>query len=406
MINDIKKEAKTLIVKNIKKCLEYLKSNVKRDSALFDELTLISARHSQITNEAGRGSISDENMRRELNNIRQDILKRVEEINDSNLEKVSSGIFISHAPEDANLALAVEKYINEATNGMFKVKCNESLRLELEENKDERELIHDSIINSNILIIIITPGSNERPLLVWESGFAYGKDKQVIYISYFVKKEHIHPVFEVNKKMVYNGESKKDVIKLTENAFKLKKERVTDQMKKFWDFVLVDYLERVEDELEISISKRLFHSHFHQSEMAENLSGTWYAKWTQIDAEGKETIFEMDTLHVWSSENRLRVIGFNSKKNIEKIKAENSGYYPMEGVISWKGWIALSYWSAGNIPICGTCLLQSVGLTGELLEGKWQGFTAIDINKEPQYTKGRVIWSKTKEDIDEYLKIN
>jgi len=404
MENDIKKEARELITKDIKKCLKYLTNNISKNSALFDELTLISARYTQIINDASRGSVDDEKKRLVLNNIRQDILKCVEDIDTDMVKKINSGIFISHAPEDANLALAVEKFISEATKGMFNVKCNESLRLELESENDERELIHDSIINSNILLIIITPGSNERPLLVWESGFAYGKDKQVIYLSYFVKKEHIHTVFETNKKQVFNGESSEDIIKLTESAFKLKKEKVTDEMKKYWNFVLVDYLKKVEDELEISISKRLFHSHFHQSEMAENLSGSWYAKWTQIDSNGKETIFEMDTLHVWSSENRLRVIGFNSKKNIEKIKAENSGYYPMEGVISWKGWIALSYWSAGNIPICGTCLLQSVGLTGELLEGKWQGFTADDISKEPQYTRGRVIWSKSKEDIDEHLK--
>lgn len=398
----MKEEAKKLFQKDLQQCIDFIVSNTD-DKILVKDLTLLSARYSQVKSEAERGIISNEDKTLALNRISNSVLSHLDEIDNTTDNK--TGIFISHAPEDAKLALAVEKYINEASHGKINVISNESLQQDLEKNTPtrDRELIYNAINKSEILIIIITPGSNERPLLVWESGFAYGKDKRIIYLSYFVRLEHIHPVFEINTKSNFNGEAKDEIFSLTEEIAKLHGENVSEKLKKYWEFVIIEYLNSVANEKEVSFSKRLFHNHFHQGEIASKISGTWYAKWTQIYDDGKEDIWEIDTLHIWSSENRLRIIGFNNKTNIEVIKAENSGYYPMEGVVSWKGWVALSYWSAGNIPICGTCLMKPMGLTGELLEGKWQGFTAKDIKKEPKYSQGRVVWGKNKEDIENYF---
>ena len=86
------------------------------------------------------------------------------------------------------------------------------------------------------------------------------------------------------------------------------------------------------------------------------------------------------------------MVGINAKKGIEEILPSESGFYPMEGVVSGEGRIALSYWSAGEIPICGTCLLQRKGSTGRKFVGRWQGYTTGDLSldEEPRFTDGRV----------------
>ena len=85
------------------------------------------------------------------------------------------------------------------------------------------------------------------------------------------------------------------------------------------------------------------------------------------------------------------------------IKAqEGARLYPMEGVVSKSGWVALSYWSGGTIPICGTALLGPRGSSGELLIGTWQGYTAKDLNDDPVFTTGRVVMSRSKRVAEEY----
>ena len=88
------------------------------------------------------------------------------------------------------------------------------------------------------------------------------------------------------------------------------------------------------------------------------------------------------------------MVGVNTKTGIEEYFPGEAGFYPMEGVVSGDRNIALSYWSAGDIPICGACLLRRKGSSGSKYEGYWKGITTRDIDEEPIFTQGRVLLTR------------
>ena len=75
----------------------------------------------------------------------------------------------------------------------------------------------------------------------------------------------------------------------------------------------------------------------------------------------------------------------------------------MEGVVSSKGHIAVSYWSQGKIPICGTALME-IGPMGDMLIGTWEGHTLLAGETKLQRYRGRVVMAHENESkIDAYL---
>jgi hypothetical protein len=104
---------------------------------------------------------------------------------------------------------------------------------------------------------------------------------------------------------------------------------------------------------------------------------------------------------MWAGETRLRVVGYSAKAGIAGV--DSAEFYPMEGVVSSRGYVALSYWSGGAIPICGTCLLKPEGSAGDTLAGHWQGFTSRDLGEEPRFTHGRVVMSKRQNVVDTFF---
>ncbi|MEO6329507.1 MAG: toll/interleukin-1 receptor domain-containing protein [Ginsengibacter sp.] len=310
-------------------------------------------------------------------------------------------IFISHAHEDKPLAKAWRELLNCVSNGEIDPWYSSDDRVEGGVGPGNwREEIQEKIETADVLLIIITPGSNERPWLLWESGFAAGKSKEIIPVIFFLRNDNIHSVFETKQK--YNGELENDVLQLCERIVSMAtKKNIPSQTKDLWKTLVKKYIKKVNEEKKVSLSKRLFHKHFHQEQIADGLSGTWYAKWTQLNEDNSEDIWETDKLYVWPSETRIRMVGYNSKEGTKTV--ENTEFYPMEGVISSRGWVALSYWSGGTVPICGTCLLKPYGLTGDILLGSWQGFTARDLSEEPRFTQGRVLISKRQEIVESFF---
>ena len=133
------------------------------------------------------------------------------------------------------------------------------------------------------------------------------------------------------------------------------------------------------------------------------MKGVWFACWTQIGADGREQVFESDKLLAWTTKERIRFVGTSAKIGSDDVGV-SARYYPMEGVVSNKGWVALSYWSGGTIPICGTVLLRPSGATGQILEGYWQGYTTPDINKDPDFVRGRVVLARKEDRVTDYWK--
>lgn len=311
-------------------------------------------------------------------------------------------IFISHAHEDKALARAWSELLNCVSNGQVDPWYSSDDRADSGIAPGSwREQIHQKLESADILLIIVTPGSNERPWLLWESGFAAGKSKIIIPIVFFLRHDRIHSVFETKQK--YDGESKDDALQLCERiVMQATGKAVPAAVRQVWTALVDRYLETVQHEKTVSLSKRLFHKHFHNEQEAENLAGTWFACWTEIPQDqSPEVVWETDLLQIWAGETRLRVVGYSGKRGIEN--ASSAEFYPMEGVVSARGYVALSYWSGGSIPICGTCLLKPEGAAGDTLSGHWQGFTARDLSLEPRFVQGRVVMSKRKEVVETFF---
>ena len=140
------------------------------------------------------------------------------------------------------------------------------------------------------------------------------------------------------------------------------------------------------------ITDSLFHNSFHTVSTAQKLKGDWFAKWTQANADGTESIFEVHPVEIWTTNERLRIVG--------KAK-EGAKYYPMEGVISSSGHVALSYWSEAEIPICGTAFLNLIG-GNRIMVGNWEGNTAATLNEELSIIRGRVVIGRSHEIVQNY----
>ena len=303
-----------------------------------------------------------------------------------------SEIFISHATEDESIAAAWQELLSAITAGRVVPWYSGDKSVKGGIGTEEwRKKVRESLDQSKNIIVILTPGSNERPWVLFESGVAYGPQKPVIPVVHFMGKESVTDVFKPFQ--LYDGQEKADVFKVCETlAFD---REVPEATKLGWEVYFEKFRKSIAQERLALLTRSLFQDHFHQHKEARKLNGTWAAKWIEVKDDGTEVPFEEDALYIWTTESRIRLVGLNKKKGIDKINLGDTNSYPMEGVVSSSGWIALSYWSAASIPICGTCLLKKKGATGRRYVGHWEGFTTRDIDGEdPQFTRGTIEFVK------------
>jgi hypothetical protein len=317
-------------------------------------------------------------------------------------------VFISHHHEERLLAKAWQTLIQSLTQGVELPWYSSDERAEGGVGPGEwRQEIRDKLEQANIILVLVTPVSNERSWLFFESGFASGQRKEVIPVHYFMKKEMLNGVFRPLQS--FSGDVVEGSTGIEALCAKLMRAHLgvdpPDSVRLAWKAWIDGYVADVATEREHSFTRTLFQDHFHDRHTAAQLEGRWFAKWTQQRERQPEEVFEADALDVWTTHERLRLVGASAKQGLEALSPEaqmTARYYPMEGIVSRSGWVALSYWSAGKIPICGTTLLAPVGASGELLEGTWQGFTAKDLNETPVFTKGRVVMARSQQKVEDY----
>lgn len=307
-------------------------------------------------------------------------------------------VFISHAHVDSGLAEGLKEMIKRATSDSIDVWFSSETRAgEGMKSGDWRKQIWDRIKEADTILVVISPQSCDRPWLVWESGFAEGHSKEVMPVLFWIEPERIHSVFQNRNTYFADGPaSDASLQKMIGEIIEKQRGKAPDpDICRAWTPWIEQFQSLVELERRESEERTLFHDHFHTSDTAEKMSGKWLAQWTAIDAEGKEKPFEADSLRVWSDETRIRMVGDGAKGKP----------YPMEGVVSSLGQVALSYWSEGDTAICGTVLLKpGGGNIGSDLIGTWQGFTARRLRfEELRYTRGRVAMAKIPKrgDLDE-----
>jgi len=307
-----------------------------------------------------------------------------------------SKVFISHRHEDSDLARAWQQLFSGVSAGQvdpwFSSDDRPGAGVQSGAWYDQ---LRKFLEEASTILVIVTPGVVEGPWVVFESGYAAGSSIQTIVVYYFMQERHVPDVFKTQQ--LYDGRDPKSVLKICTDFMKRLSSREPPAAAiAAWDPLLRDYLGRVTTELERSAERALFHDHFHQYDAAEGMKGKWYSSWTQIGPDGREEIFEVDNLFAWTTRDRIRFVGTSSKAGVDQLGV-SARYYPMEGVVSSACWVALSYWSGGNMSICGTVLLRPRGASGGLLEGSWQGYTTPDINKDPAFVRGRVVLARDKD---------
>lgn len=317
-------------------------------------------------------------------------------------------IFISHHHEEKLLAQAWQELIRTLTQGVAVPWYSSDERTTGGVAPGEwRPQVLQEIKNASVILVVITPVSNDKPWVFYESGLASGQYKTVLPIYYFMKQESLNSIFKSSQ--CYQGDRPDGPTGITALCCRLMREHLgvepPDEAKTSWEPWIQRYFVKVTEERENSHARTLFQDHFHDLHAATKMEGDWFSKWTAIHDDGSEEVFEVDELFVWTTTDRLRLVGTSAKHGREalSIKAKEAArFYPMEGVVSKSGWVALSYWSGGTIPICGTTLLVPKGSSGELLVGTWQGYTAKNLNDDPVFTKGRVVMSRNKKVAEEF----
>lgn len=317
-------------------------------------------------------------------------------------------VFISHHHEEKLLALSWQLLVSCLTQSVVVPWYSSDERAAGGVTPGEwHPQVRKEIEDASVILVLITPVSNEKPWLFFESGLASGQRKTIVPIYYFMRQDALNSVFR--SLQCYDGDRLEGPNGVRALCGRLMQEHLgtdpADIVKQSWEPFFQQYHDTVQQERTNSYSRTLFHDHFHNFDAAAMMEDRWFAKWTEIHKDGSEDVFEVDSLFIWTSDTRLRMVGASRKVGIDTLSDKNqtaARVYPMEGVVSRAGWIAASYWSGGTIPICGTTLLAPQGSSGELLEGTWQGFTARNIHDNPVLTTGRVVIGRSEAVVTGY----
>jgi len=308
-------------------------------------------------------------------------------------------IFLSHTYEERKLADAFRLLVESVSNDQIDVWYSSDPRPTGGTDLGNwRQQIHKELDKAKQIIAIITPESNDRPWIAYETGFSNALKKSTTPLFYFMEREQIK--FFDNNISSYNGNNNSEVIKLLTdlmNAAGLEMPK-GDRIELAWGNYLNEYSLKLTQEEALLRGRQLFQDHFHDAKLTEAMEDKeWFAAWTVFNADEKEEEWSTDILKCWSTDTRIRFVGTSSQTT-----------YPMEGVRSRMGYISLSYWSEGQIPICGTVLLKP-NIKGDKYSGKWSGYSSKSLETGSlNLVEGNVFISTIKDETNDWLqsKIN
>jgi hypothetical protein len=301
-------------------------------------------------------------------------------------------IFLSHTYEERKLADAfkwlIETISNNEITAWYSSDPKPSGGTEL---GDWRKLVHKKLDETNEVIAIITPESNNMSWIAYETGFSRGLKKITTPLYYFMTQPQLK-FFDSNIS-AYKGNDPAQIISIVSELFKKADIEVTDNMSRHvWPGLIELYMKRIADQEEALRGRQLFQDHFHDARLSEAMENVvWYAAWTQILENNDEVKWSKDTLKCWSTDNRIRFVGETGET-----------IYPMEGIRSNRGVIAMAYWSEGSIPICGTVMMQT-NIDGSNYVGTWSGHTARSLQSGMlEFVRGNVFMTTDEEKRDQW----
>lgn len=260
---------------------------------------------------------------------------------------------------------------------------------------DWRAKIYDQLHNADLVMATITPESAERPWLQFELGMAKGMEKAnvTIPVVYFMEPDDGPTTLRVLN--AFHGDQEQAVAELCLRIVRRADEdpSVIEREPRFKRGIktYMKTIRRYQREKWPAIN--LFHSRFHNTEAGRIMAGAWHACWAGVGENDRNPFLEQDHLDVWTRDDRVRLVGHGHKGSL----------YAMEGVVSWGGNVALSYWSPQQLAICGTALLKPVGAGLGILEGTWSGYTVTALGREAlQLFQGEVIMSRDENVVEDW----
>lgn len=315
-------------------------------------------------------------------------------------------IFVSHSHDEKRLAAAWRKLLERISDKRLEVWYSSDRALDggIGPGERWRKKVIRELERREVVLALFTPESQEKPWIFFECAFAEGRRddadstvQEVIPVVYYmdlerlpsplqdlsaIRGDDVEGVQRLAERLIFSPSTPKSALTAwrTENEKAFRKyERSVDKHN--------------ETRREIS----LFYGTFHARIVAKGLRGEWYAKWTQRDGD-KEYVYALDTHDVKTTRDRIRFVG--SAQKIGKGKQTKS--YPMEGLVSSRRVVSLSYWSEGTMPISGTALLR-LSPDGTLMQGTWEGYTTLD-TRDPDgigHVRGRVAFVREESELEE-----
>jgi hypothetical protein len=296
-------------------------------------------------------------------------------------------IFISHSSKEKHLADAWQELLKRLEPSIETWHSNDEDPDGGMDAGNWRNQIEQELQQTDLVLAIFTPESKGKPWIYFESAYVLGmgENKNVIPVLYDMEKEELlSPLQDMYK---CKGDSNNEMVNLCNQLVTKSNGKPVNQ--ELLDMALTKYFCEVEEHKLERMGESLFHGHFHNHQAAQKLEGTWFARWAQLIGD-EETVFETHPLKVWTTQSRIRITG--------RGKKDATSDYPMEGVVSSSGYVALTYWSQDEIPICGTALLKLIG-GNRIMTGTWQGITAATLKEELQLMAGKVIIARDESDL-------
>lgn len=155
-------------------------------------------------------------------------------------------IFVSHSHPDKPLVDALKKLIESIFKNsvLLSISSEKAEEEGVEAGEEWKKWIHEKITECDIMLVVMTPYSVQRPWVMKEVGFAQGKDKVIVPLLFGLGGNAIPPPLQ--DLQAVQGDEKQDVLRV------LKKFRSTLELQHdvgFIDDPVKEYLKSIKKAL-------------------------------------------------------------------------------------------------------------------------------------------------------------
>jgi len=295
-------------------------------------------------------------------------------------------VFVSHAHEENILATALNTLIESISDGLLDVWYSSDRRPQGGiDSGDWRKALEDQIVQSNIVLAILSRNSNDRPWILWECGVASAQNNEAIVIPllYDLPAEKVSSPLAVYQS--YVGSSRESMIEFLGRILD-KVNKQLDPEDEHLNKQLDYYFTQVEEYFEKDIMNRVFSFEFHVPDQV--LEGMWSCEWYNDDGD----LLVEDAFEIHNTPMEARIIGHVTKRITEFD--ENMTYYAVQGKFSKDRILTIIYWNVYGGTLTGSAIVK-LAPSGLRMVGRWMGYTTDHgDNLDLDFTSGKLVLKK------------